>query len=248
MTDDQLSTMVLNQSQAKILIHHNQELILELAKSEVTKEDIVALGYRKSQLERFENLLNDQSYFESECRQSECTAESLWQRFFEKNKWVFGYGLGYLFLTGLNDKKLEQVVQGYDLSKLGKRADAIMKTRGIIGSLCFIEIKTHKTELLQKKYYRSGCWAPSDEMVGAVSQVQGTVSRAVKSLSEHIEFEDKHGNPTGEQVFNYHPKSYLVIGTLAELITEHGINKERYRSFELYRRNTSAPEIITFDH
>lgn len=246
-TDDQLSKMILNRNQVRNLINHNQDLILELAKSEITKEDIVALGYRKTQLERFKKLLNDQDYFKSECRQHRLKSESLWQTFFEKNKWVFGYGLGYLFLTGLDDKKLQQVVQGYDLSKLGKRADAVMKTRGIISSLCFVEIKTHKTDILQKNLYRSGCWAPSDEMSGAVSQVQGTVSRAIKNLSEHIEFEDEQGNPTGEEVFNYHPKSFLLIGNLAEFETDHGINKEKYRSFELYRRNINVPEIITFD-
>lgn len=246
-TDDQLSKMILNRNQVKNLINHNQDLVLELAKSEITKEDIVALGYRKTQLERFKNLLNDKDYFESGCRQHRLESESLWQTFFEKNKWVFGYGLGYLFLTGLDDKKLQQVVQGYDLSKLGKRADAVMKTRGIISSLCFVEIKTHKTDILQKNPYRSGCWAPSKEMSCAVSQVQGTVSRAIKNLSEHIEFEDEQGNPTGEEVFNYHPKSFLLIGNLAEFETDHGINKEKYRSFELYRRNINVPEIITFD-
>lgn len=246
-TDDQLSKMILNRNQVKNLIKHNQDLVLELAKSEITKEDIVALGYRKTQLERFKNLLNDQDYFKSGCRQHKLKSESLWQAFFEKNKWVFGYGLGYLFLTGFDDKKLEQVVQGYDLSKLGKRADAVMKTRGIISSLCFVEIKTHKTDILQKNPYRSGCWAPSDEMSGAVSQVQGTVSRAIKNLSDYIEFEDEQGNPTGEKVFNYHPKSFLLIGNLAEFETDHGINKEKYRSFELYRRNINVPEIITFD-
>ena len=29
--------------------------------------------------------------------------------------------------------------------------------------------------------------------------------------------------------------------------SEHGVNTEKYRSFELYRRNISRPEIITFD-
>ena len=36
-------------------------------------------------------------------------------------------------------------------------------------------------------------------------------------------------------------------GCLDELQTDQGINVEKYRSFELYRRSTSRPEIITFD-
>ena len=122
-----------------------------------------------------------------------------------------------------------------------------MKTRGIISNLCFIEIKTHETKLLESKPYRSGCWAPSKELAGAVAQVQGTVASAVESLSSEINITDENGNPTGEEVFNYQPKSFLVIGSLSEFTGEHGVNREKLRSFELYRRNTSNPEIITFD-
>ena len=43
------------------------------------------------------------------------------------------------------------------------------------------------------------------------------------------------------------PKSFLVVGSLKEFVGEHGVNAERYRSFELFRRNTLSPEIITFD-
>ena len=75
--------------------------------------------------------------------------------FFEKNPWIFGYGLGYIFLLGLDDKKLEQVVQGHSVASHGKRVDALMKTKGVISNLCFIEIKTHVTELLNTKPYRS---------------------------------------------------------------------------------------------
>ena len=39
----------------------------------------------------------------------------------------------------------------------------------------------------------------------------------------------------------------MVVGSLQEFMTDRGVNQERYRSFELYRRNTYSPEIITFD-
>jgi hypothetical protein len=68
--------------------------------------------------------------------------------FFERNPWIFGYGLNYVYLDTLNDKKLEQVVQGHYVGGHGKRADALMKSKGVISSLCFVEIKTHKTPLL----------------------------------------------------------------------------------------------------
>ena len=55
------------------------------------------------------------------------------------------------------------------------------------------------------------------------------------------------GFPTGEEAFNYFPKSYLVVGSLSEFVGEHGVNHEQYRSLELFRRNTVSPELITFD-
>jgi hypothetical protein len=84
-------------------------------------------------------------------------------------------------------------------------------------------------------------------MAGAISQVQGTVASAIENLSNKISLDDEYGNPTGEEVFNYQPKSYLVIGSMGEFTTENGVNKDKLRSFELLRKNTINPEIITFD-
>lgn len=246
-SDEELNRIILSDRQAKNLLHENQELFAEVLRSEVTTEDVVAVGYRKKQLDVYRQLLDDNDYFEKIREKKNCTNEGLWQKYFEKNPWVFGYGLGYIFLSGLDDKKLEQVVQGYSVGHHGKRVDALMKTKGIISNLCFVEIKIHNTPLLENKPYRSGCWSPSRELAGAVAQVQGTVAAAVDDLSSKIDMEDKQGNPTGEEIFNYQPKSYLVIGSLDEFTTDNGVNKDKFRSFELYRKNTTNPEIITFD-
>ena len=246
-SDEELNRIVLSDKQAKSLLHDNQELFAEVLRSEVTTEDLVAVGYRKKQLDVYEKLLNDQNYFDSLKEKKKCTNEGLWQKYFEKNPWVFGYGLGYIFLSGLDDKKLEQVIQGHSIDSHGKRIDGLMKTKGIISNLCFVEIKTHLTDLLESKSYRSGCWAPSKELAGAIAQVQGTVALAVENLSSKINPNDKEGNPTGEEIFNYQPKSYLVIGSMTEFVSEKGVNKDKLRSFELLRKNTTNPEIITFD-
>lgn len=246
-SDEELRKIALTTHQAKVFLMENQDLFAEVLKSEVTTEDLIAVGFRKKQLSVYKNLLNDQSYFDDLKQKKNCSNEALWQKYFEKNPWVFGYGLGYIFLSSLDDKKLEQVVQGHSVDSHGKRVDALMKTKGIISNLCFIEIKTHATELLESKPYRSGCWAPSKELAGAIAQVQGTVASAIENLSSKINLSDSDGNPTGEEIFNYQPKSYLVIGSMGEFVSEHGVNKDKLRSFELLRKNTSNPEIITFD-
>lgn len=246
-TDEDLSRLVLSGNQARAMLQDNQELFIEVIKSAVTKEDIIAVGYRKRQLETFERLLKDDEYFERAKKIHACKDEMLWQRFFEKNPWIFGYGLSYIYVSNFDNKKLEQVVQGHSISHYGKRVDAFFKTRGLISSLCFAEIKTHKTPLLCSNPYRAGCWAPSSELAGGVCQVQGTVASAVDSIQAKLEITDRNGNPTGEEAFIHMPKAFLVVGNLSEFLNSHGINQEKYRSFEIYRRNTSSPEIITFD-
>ena len=229
------------------MIAQNQELVIQLAQSEITVSDIVAVRYRRDQLERFERLLNDEQYFANERQTTGYSPERVWQVFFEANKWLFGYGLTYVYLSSLDQERLEQTVVGHDLTGKGKRADALMKTRGAIEALCFVEIKSHDTPLLHREPYRSGAWVPSDHVSGGVAQVQITVENAVRRLTEKIEPVDEHGEPTGEQLFAFQPKSFLVVGRLDQLRSEKGINLEKYRSFELYRRNVVRPEIITFD-
>lgn len=247
LSDEDIKHIELTDAQANSFFEKNPELFTSIVQSQVTKQDIIAFGYRKKQLECFEKMLNDPNYFEWVEKEKKLKKEAVWQRFFEANPWIFGYGLGYIFLSGLDDKKLEQVVQGYSLNSHGKRIDAVMKTKGIISNLCFVEIKTHMTKLLEDTPYRPGCYAPTKELAGAIAQVQGSTADAVKSLAEKIAISDSLGNPTGETLYNYQAKSFLVIGNLNEFIGDHGVNEDKLRSFELLRKNTMSPEIITFD-
>ncbi|WP_312835426.1 Shedu immune nuclease family protein [Comamonas sp.] len=247
-TDSELRKLVLSKDQITSLIHENPEVFAEAVQAELTKEDIVALGYRKRQLMTFQKLLGDSDYFEQVKNSKKASGdEALWQMFFEKNQWVFGYGLSYFFVTGFQDRKLEQVVQGHDLLNHGKRVDGLMKSRGIINSLCFVEIKKHSTNLLDTSVYRPGCWAPSKELSGAVAQVQGTVAAAMQRLYGLIRPDEKDGDPTGEEVFNFKPRSFIVVGSLSEFTSEHGVNTDKLRSFELYRNSITGIDIVTFD-
>lgn len=246
-SDEELRKLSLTSNQAENLVSDNQELFAEVIRHAITKQDIVAIAYRKKQLEIFRMLLEDPEYFTHIKTQKSCTDEALWQMFFEKNPWIFGYGLDYIYTSSLDNKRLEQVVHGYQITQHGKRVDALLKTRAFISTLCFVEIKTHKTQLLHHTPYRSGCWAPSQELTGAIAQVQGTVSYASESIFGKLLINDKNGFPTAEDIFNFYPKAFVIIGNLGQFRGENGVNQEHLRSFELYRKNINQPEIITFD-
>lgn len=228
-----------------------QELIREVVRNgQLSGEDIVNIAYRKKQLEVFEKLMSDPVEIEAYRIVNEIKKtgnEPAWQHFFEANTWIFGYGLSFVFNAPLEGDKLERTVRGHDMSGAGKRADAVLKTTGLISSICLVEIKTPEAELLKKDAYRAECWQASDELSGGVSQAQKTAQKTIENLAPELRTTDENGNPTGEALYSYRPKSFLIIGKLSEFHTEKGVNREKFASFELLRRNTLSPEIITFD-
>lgn len=246
-SDGELEEMLLSPEQTRKMMAMNTPLLAALARTEITTEDVVALGYRKSQLRRFDLLLHDTSAFESELLECGARPEAVWQRFFEQNRWVFGYGLSYVFMAGLEDRKLEQVVRGFDVTGRGKRIDSLLKTKAEVSSLCFVEIKHHNTSLLAPNSYRPDVWQPSKEISGAVAQAQATVQAALSIIGDELRPELEDGSPSGELLQAIQPRSFVVAGTLGELTTDAGLNKPKFRAFELYRRNIIQPEILTFD-
>src|SRR5207247_4769155 len=82
----------------------------------------------------------------------------------------------------------------------------------------------------------------SDELSNAVTQTQKTVFEFARTrFRDHLK--DDFGNDTGNSVYAIEPRSFLVIGNLAQLKG----NDDKIACFELYRRNIRAPELLTFD-
>lgn len=74
-----------------------------------------------------------------------------------------------------------------------------------------------------------------------------TADRARDDLGTWLSTKDKDGFRTGEQVFSGAPRSFLIIGTLDSLTRDGKVHPYMVRSFELYRRSTSFPEVVTYD-
>ena len=237
-TDDELLSAVRGKS----------DLIRHIMETEVTSSDIKAIAFRRASLARFERLLTDQDFFEEERKKvPNQSVERVWQEFFEANTWVFGYGLSYLFLSGVDEEKLEQYVAGYSIAWKGKEPDAVMKTRGAINALCLVEIKTHETKLLAAEPGRSAAYRLSAGLADAVSQSHANARAAALQLGESFKPVDKSGDPTSDVIYNMRPRSFIVAGQLSQFNTAHGPNVEKFASFEMFRRNLESPEIITYD-
>lgn len=246
-TDADLENLLLRPEQMRRLVVDDPKLLAALARSEITTEDVVALGYRKRQLKVFDRLLNDADFFAAALERHPKGPEDIWQQFFESNPWIFGCGLSLIHYGPLDNRKLEQVVAGFSISGPGKRVDALLRSHALISTACFVEIKRHDTPLISTADYRSGIWPPSRELSGAVSQVQGTVAAALEGWRAQEAMTDADGQLTGETLFTTEPRSFVICGRLQEFQGEHGISERRFRAFELYRRNLVRPEVITFD-
>lgn len=248
--DNSIIRQVLSDPSAVDTVYlENRDRLRELITNDRTASDVVAVAHRREQVEIFHKMMEDREFFDQlKSRAPGKSGEKVWQLFFEANPWILGLGLGAQLLTSWDADKLEQVVTGRSIAGVGKRADALMQTSGRIRSMVFAEFKTHLTELLDKDY-RAGCWAPSEHLSGGVAQAQGTVHRAANTIGERLAETDETGaERRGEFAYLLRPKSYLLIGQLSEFIGESGgHNLDKVRSFELYRRNLTEPEIITYD-
>lgn len=248
--DSVLQDVLISKEQALNLVNANRSVFEEILKVDISLSEITALAYKKDQVIYFDRLINEKDFFNLEkTRLGFKRNEQVWQQFFESNTWILGYGLDYIFNTPLQDRRLEQVIKGYDAFGSGKRVDALMKTRGIINSLGFCELKTHLTPLIKnvKNPYRPESWSISDELAGGVAQIQKTVQKSIENIRTSTQMKDEQGNRLDEELFLYQPKSFLLIGSLGEFNGDSGINEDKFSSFELFRRHIVRPEIITFD-
>lgn len=239
---------------AALLEGQDKAVLLEAMRSvlggSLTDQDIAVLANRKGQLERFESLLRDSAFFSAERERLGKTPETLWQAFFEENTWIFGYGLTLVTHDSLTDGKLERITTGANIfTGAGKRIDAIMRSRAMISSLLFCEIKRHDTRLLHSTAYRPpDVYRPSEELSGGTAQLQKTVRKAIRGFATQVQnLTDDDGSPTGVDFSTTHPRQVMLIGNMNEFRTPHGINGEMMESFELYRRSRTDVEVITFD-
>jgi hypothetical protein len=164
-------------------------------------------------------------------------SEADWQNFFERNKWIFGYGLKYVFLRQI---AVQPQYGGGDIhGKGGQKGDYLVTTEGQLKFTVLVEIKRPDTELLKSRTYRAGAWPASDELAGAIAQVQANCRKwELEGSRSEANSEVFHG----QSIFTAQPKGILVVGHLGQLD-----DNSKRTSFELLRRSISNPEIITFD-
>jgi hypothetical protein len=166
-------------------------------------------------------------------------SEGDWQKFFENNTWIFGYGLRYQFLSTVvaqpNYGGTTVTGQG------GQRGDFLAASEADMRFTVVVEIKKPGSRLLEAQLYRSKVHALGKDLIGGVTQVQSNCrtwemfGSQLPDNREHLEF----GTAPS---YTIQPRAILIIGNLDELDSH-----PKLTTFELFRRNLQNPDVITFD-
>lgn len=203
-------------------------LLEQIRDERLTKQDLDILSGRKEGIETFYKKL----YVEKDWD------EPQWQSFFEKNTWIFGYGLDYRFLTIL---QREAAISNSDLD--GKNT---VESDFLLGSTDFtvlVELKKPDTPLLGTLKNRSRSWKLSNYLVDAVSQILAQkASWEIKATTNSYNTE---GNLIHQKTCD--PKCILIIGSKEQFIDNQRDQDIKFRTFELFRRDSRNIEILTYD-
>jgi len=159
--------------------------------------------------------------------------EKKWQGFLKKHSWIFSYIFSFPIILHED----EAYVGGKGISnKNGKVTDFLVKNN-LTNNVAFIEIKTHKTDLVKKgaAYRGNDVFSMSSDLSGGISQVLNQRDNFQKQFAIHkMNSEDK-----GFETFN--SKCVVLMGSISDL------SDKELGSFELFRSNSKDVEILTFD-
>ncbi|WP_077343684.1 Shedu immune nuclease family protein [Pseudocolwellia agarivorans] len=209
----------------------------------ITTQDLVNTGYRKSQLNIFNNLLNHNylPQYKIDIGKINTKDETAWQHFFAVNQWIFGYGLDYRF-QGILQKEFHASDTNAGGSE-GVIADYLM---GDNNFTTFVELKLPSTPLFGTAQNRAQSWKLSKELMEGYSQIlEQKASGSFKVQSTKNLYADDYSKIT-QHAFD--SKAILIIGNWGQINDcQEGIQEMKRKSLELFRRDSRNIEILTYD-
>jgi hypothetical protein len=208
----------------------------------ITSKDIVNTAFRKRGLQIFKRLISENEYWKvyaTENGQSTHSEEKTFQYFFEKNQWIFGYGLDYRY-----QNILQREAHLSDAELNGKNTVIGDYLLGDKMFTTFIELKKPSTNLFGNSTNRSNSWKLSNDLIDSFSQILEHKASGLLKL-EKPQYID--GEPLQQKAFD--SKVILIIGNWNELDdSSNTLERDiKMKTFELFRRDSRNVEILTFD-
>ncbi|WP_165448413.1 Shedu immune nuclease family protein [Rhizobium ruizarguesonis] len=216
----------------KKLDHQEREGLFRGFHADLSHNEINLLLGRRQALEEFERQLAAGQW-----------AEASWQDFFERQSWVFGYGLDYRIMRQF-DREMVVGAGGTD-NRERPTVDYLMN---FTDYSVLVEIKRPDTPIFQEKRSgRAGTWRFSNEFMDAVSQV---IEQKAEWLVQAQTGQNYDKSGTRRMTARTRdPKAILVLGRGSEIEGGGSARDAEVRrdTFELFRRDTRNVDIVTFD-
>lgn len=215
------------------LLEHadNTSLVLALQhviSNRLTHDDINTILGRKDALREYQRMFDEPSSFN----------EPSWQRFFENNEWIFGYGLRYKYLSIL---QREAHISHSDLDGSNSVITDFLLSDSKFTKI--VELKTPQTSLFVNRQNRADSWRLSSELTDAVSQI------LAQKANWEIESQRDNYTAAGDLISEktYDAECILIIGTIDAIDGSDREKAIKRKTFELYRRNLKSIDIICYD-
>lgn len=216
----------------KNMTEAQKNALFQALQQSLTSEEINILLGRKQGLEEYEQHMRLGDW-----------GETQWQDFFDREQWVFGYGLDYRIMRQFGR---EMTVGGGGSDNQNRPViDFLMSFKDYT---VLVEIKKPDTPIFKRsRGGRAGTWEFTPEFMSAVSQI-------IEQKAEWLSFAQtgEHYNKGGTKVLEArtrNAKSILVIGSWDEFSrSENPRDANVMRdTFELFRRESRSIDIVTFD-
>ncbi|MCX5807030.1 MAG: DUF4263 domain-containing protein [Proteobacteria bacterium] len=199
-----------------------------IIRNKLSQDDINTILGRKESLIEFENKLS----------QGKSITEPEWQIFFEKNEWIFGYGLKYRYLKIL---QREAHVSGSDLDGGNEVISDFLLSDMRFTKL--VELKKPSTSLFKNRKNRSDAWCLSNDLSDAVSQILS--QKANWEINSQADNYTSEGNKITDLTRDV--ECILIIGSRSELSGSDKEKAVKLKTLELYRRNLRNIDIVLYD-
>ncbi|CNK08983.1 Shedu immune nuclease family protein [Yersinia enterocolitica] len=216
----------------RVLEHSdNTSLVLALqhiVSNRLTNTDINTILGRKDALDEYEQMYENANDYN----------EIDWQRFFERNEWIFGYGLNYKYLKIL---QREAHISHTDLNGSNDVITDFLLSDSRFTKI--VELKTPTTNLFVNRQNRADSWRLSSELTDAVSQIL--------AQKANWEIESQRSNYTSDgdliREETHDAECILVIGSISSISGSDREKLIKRKTLELYRRNLKSINILFYD-
>ncbi|SUP84348.1 Shedu immune nuclease family protein [Yersinia wautersii] len=216
----------------RVLEHSdNTSLVLALqhiVSNRLTNTDINTILGRKDALNEYERMYENANDYN----------EIDWQRFFERNEWIFGYGLNYKYLKIL---QREAHISHTDLNGSNNVITDFLLSDSRFTKI--VELKTPTTNLFVNRQNRADSWRLSSELTDAVSQI------LAQKANWEIESQRHNYTTDGDLIREetHDAECILVIGSISSISGSDREKLIKRKTLELYRRNLKSINIIFYD-